>query len=112
MPSATSRLDLLQKGTPVTINLPDSLRELIAYAFPDYLDEDAVRHSDESWTVVVLDLDYRYRTFRANLSLDDRWTLCPVSGCDEVIAPELSGMETQWTRSREQPTTVKNWTPS
>lgn len=58
---------------------PPALEETISYAYPDFLGAEVWRHSDSCFTVLVLDLDQRYNTWRAHLSLDDRWTLSPVA---------------------------------
>lgn len=60
--------------------LPQDAQELISYGWPDYLDAEAVRHSDTTYTVTLLDLDYKHYTFVLNLSLDERWTVCPIAG--------------------------------
>ena len=62
------------------MTLPVQLDELISYRFPDSLWTAAERHSDECYTIWVLDLDYSYNEARATLSLDGRWTLSPVGG--------------------------------
>lgn len=60
--------------------LPDGARELVEYRWPDYLDAVEVKHSDTTFTVTLMDLDYCHYTFVLNLSLDGRWTVCPISG--------------------------------
>lgn len=60
--------------------LPTGAVELVEYRWPDYLDAVAVRHSDTTFTVTLMDLDYKHYTFRLNQSVIGRWTLCPVSG--------------------------------
>jgi hypothetical protein len=63
--------------------LPLEAQELIEYRFPDYLDADEVKHSDTTYTIVLMDLDYDHYVFRMNLSLDGRWTLAPVTGFED-----------------------------
>ena len=60
--------------------LPAEADDLITYAFPNALDLDFVRHSDQCYTIVLMDYDYKHYTFRLHLSLDERWTLAPISG--------------------------------
>jgi hypothetical protein len=64
----------------VTKDPPYDLDQLVSYLYPDALWVTFDQHSAEVWTVNVLDLDYRYTVWRANLSLDDRWTLSPIAG--------------------------------
>jgi hypothetical protein len=61
----------------VTTNPPPELSELVLWRFPDALDLDYQRHSDQVYTVHILDLDYSYTRWLASLSLDGRWTLSP-----------------------------------
>lgn len=62
------------------MSLPQAADQLIDYRFPDALDMEVVRHSDQSYTVTLMDLDYVHYTFRLNLALDGRWTLAPIYG--------------------------------
>jgi hypothetical protein len=64
----------------VTIKPPQALDELVAWAFPDALWITFEPHSDEAFTVNILDLDYTYTVWLATLSLDERWTLSPRGG--------------------------------
>lgn len=50
-----------------------------------------MEHSNWAYTIVLLDLDYKYYTFRANLSLDGRWTVIPISGFDEDVVTSWRG---------------------
>jgi len=61
------------------MELPAPLEALIDYRHPDALAVDSVMHSTRCYTLVVMDVDYRHYTWRANLSVDDRWSLAPVS---------------------------------
>lgn len=61
----------------MTLYTPSGLVDIVLYRFPDALDLHYERHSDEAWTVYVLDIDYSYSRWLACLSLDDRWTLSP-----------------------------------
>lgn len=63
----------------MTIEVPYDLELAISYAYPDYIVAELFHHSWQCYTVVVLDLDGTYNTWRANLSLDERWTLSPVA---------------------------------
>lgn len=63
---------------PSILLLPDELERLIDYRHPDALAVSADIHSHRCYTVTVLDLDYRYYTWRANLAVDGHWTLAPV----------------------------------
>lgn len=65
------------------ISLPAELDRTLGTRWPDYLDIEGLKHSDESWSLVLLDSDYRYYTFRAVLSSDGRWSIIPISGFDE-----------------------------
>ena len=76
--------------------LPYEASQLIEYRFPDYLDVEGVRHSDECYTMVLLDLDYKYYTFRLNLSLDGRWTLAPLSGFEDDYPANQQQLEDKW----------------
>jgi hypothetical protein len=78
------------RRSQVTIVLPDELELLLERIVPDYLGYDATVHSDECYTIILLTLDYRYTAWRANLSLDGRWTLNPLdwAGTYRVIVPE------------------------
>lgn len=60
------------------------------YRFPYCLDVDFVRHSDECYTVVVMDWDYKHYTFRLHLSVDGRWSLAPLSGFEDTVRLNLS----------------------
>lgn len=60
--------------------LPPELDRTIDFGYPDALWVAAERHSDECYTIWVLDQDYLYREMRAHLSLDGRWTLSPTRG--------------------------------
>jgi hypothetical protein len=60
--------------------LPVLLEETLARAFPDALWITSQKHSEECYTVWVLDLDYSYTQWVGHLSLDDRWTVSPVRG--------------------------------
>lgn len=62
----------------MTIEPPQDLDQLVGYRYPDALWIDYRRHSSKCWTVIVLDLDYRYQVWRGNLSVDHRWTLSPI----------------------------------
>jgi hypothetical protein len=64
----------------VTMLLPRELDDSIDYLFPAALWVAAEKHSDEAYTVWVLDVDYAYNEIRACLSLDGRWTLSPIRG--------------------------------
>jgi hypothetical protein len=66
------------EGDPTILTLPVQLDELVAYAFPDALWVAGQQHSPSTYTIWVLDLDYRYNEMRACLSMDNRWTLSPV----------------------------------
>lgn len=63
----------------MTKELPYDLELALSYAYPDFIACEAFRHSAEVWTLLVLDLDGTYNTWRASLSLDERWTLSPVA---------------------------------
>lgn len=64
--------------------LPPEPQATVDYAFPNHLDLDYVRHSEECYTVVLMDPYYKHYTFRLNLSLDGRWTLAPISGFEDT----------------------------
>lgn len=75
-------------------SFPEMLQRTIETRWPDYLDIDAVFHSEHCYTIVLLDLDYKYYTFRVNLSLDGRWTVIPLSGFYDGGAWATEGQET------------------
>lgn len=58
---------------------------MVEMIYPDYLGMTADRVSEYCYTIIVLDCDFKYKTWMANLSDDDRWTLSPVD------VPELPG---------------------
>ena len=62
---------------PTILTLPSELDQLIGWRWPDALWVSGQRHSDECYTVWILDADYTYTEARAHLSLDGRWTLSP-----------------------------------
>jgi hypothetical protein len=62
---------------PSIQEIPERLDEIIDYAFPDALMVGATPHSEETYTVYILDLDYTYTRWLASLSVDNRWTLSP-----------------------------------
>jgi hypothetical protein len=74
---------VLPQQRQVMMLLPQRADDLIDYRFPDALDIETVKHSDECFTVTLMDLDYHHYTFRLNLSLDGRWTLAPLSGFED-----------------------------
>jgi hypothetical protein len=59
---------------------PFDLDATVAYLYPDALWVTYERHSDQAYTVNVLNLDYRYTVWLGSLSLDGRWTLSPREG--------------------------------
>jgi hypothetical protein len=81
------------------MDLPPELNRTIDYAFPDSLWVAAEKHSEDAYTVWVLDLDYRYNECRACLSLDDRWTLSPVRGPWHTYETGSRAEEKLWQRT-------------
>jgi len=75
--------------------LPSKAEQIVAYRFPDYLDSEVVRHSDESFTITLMDLDYKHYTFRLNRSWDGRWTLAPIAGFEDT---DSLGLGVGWLR--------------
>jgi hypothetical protein len=67
----------------VTKPLPPGIDELLDYRFPDALDLVYVRHSDEAFTITLMNADYKHFTFRMTLSLDGRWSLVPLAGFED-----------------------------
>jgi hypothetical protein len=57
--------------------IPQRLDEIIDYAFPNALMVGATCHSDDVYSIYILDLDYSYTRWLASLSLDNRWSLSP-----------------------------------
>lgn len=80
--------------------LPRQADDLVSYRFPDALDLEAVRHSDECFTVTLMDLDYKHYTFRLNLSFDQRWTLAPIAGFQYGDPLTLAEGDDGWSRSK------------
>jgi hypothetical protein len=75
------------------LKLPPLADELLYYRWPNALDAEYVRHSDECYTVTLWDHDGRHYTFRLNLSLDGRWTVAPIAGFEDTAtnSPQLDG---------------------
>jgi len=72
------------------IKMTDSrLDELVSWAFPGALWVDYHRHSDDCYTLFILDVDYSYTGWRAHLSLDLRWTLSPADSARVVDMTDL-----------------------
>lgn len=67
-----------EKFTNVAI--PKHLDEIIDYAFPDALMVGHTAHAEDTYSIYILGLDYSYTKWLASLSLDNRWTLSPISG--------------------------------
>jgi hypothetical protein len=74
----------------VTIELPPALEDLLERLEPDFLGYDATYHSPECFTITLLTLDYKYRSYRAHLSWDGRWTLNPLDwhGTFSLVEPQ------------------------
>ena len=65
----------------VTHSLPLSAAQWVDSAFPNSLELACFRHSDECYTVSILDTDDNYLTFRINRGpLYPYWHLVPVAG--------------------------------
>lgn len=79
------------EGDPTILTIPDALEWLLDIVEPDFLGYEATFHSNRCYTVTVLTLDYRYRSFRCNLSLDNRWTLNPLDY--HAIMPSMIPIE-------------------
>lgn len=71
-------------------HLPQKAQDIVEFRWPDYLDAEAIRHSDTTYTVTLMDLDYKHYTFVLNLSLDGRWSVCPIAGFEHSGEPTLS----------------------
>lgn len=78
------------------MNLPLELDRTIDFGYPDALWIAAEKHSDECYTVWVLDVDYLYHELRAHLSVDERWTLSPARG-------PWHTSETGWKSQEQEP---------
>lgn len=63
--------------TPGIQETEQQLDDLIVYGWPDALWVECEMHSQEAYTVWILDADYTYGRWLAALSLDGRWTLSP-----------------------------------
>jgi hypothetical protein len=74
--------------------IPKRLDEIIDYLYPDALMVGATRHSDDVYSIYVLDIDYKYTKWLASLSLDQRWTLSPRDNAwhSEGSSPHLEGI--------------------
>lgn len=59
------------------MSLPLDLDALIDWRWPDSLWVAAERHSDQAFTIWILDLDHSYNEWLATLALDGHWTLSP-----------------------------------
>lgn len=53
------------------------------------MDLHAVVHGRGFYSVSLLDSDYRWYIFRANLSQDGRWSIIPIAGFDEPVRGTL-----------------------
>jgi hypothetical protein len=60
--------------------IPVALEDTLAFAFPDALWISTQKHSDEAYTVWILNLEYTYTEWVCHLGQDDRWTVSPVRG--------------------------------
>jgi hypothetical protein len=80
---------VVPQESEVIMVLPQLADDLVDYRFPDCLDMEVVRHSDQAYTVTLMDLDYRHYTFRLILGLSGRWTLVPISGFDYDVRLNL-----------------------
>ena len=58
--------------------LDDRLIELVERIFPAWTKIGYEQHSDQSYTLWIMDHEQVWHFWRASLSLDDRWTLSPV----------------------------------
>ena len=68
---------------PTNLSLPAGVDQLIDFRFPDALDLEFVRHSDQCYTITLMDLDYVHYTFRVNEADDGHWTLVPIAGFED-----------------------------
>ena len=68
---------------------PKDLDELIEWWAPNALAIEGIRHDDRTYTLVVLDLDYRQTVWLACLSLDHRWTLSPRDNAKVLVVTDM-----------------------
>lgn len=68
---------------------PTELDQLIDFAFPEAVAVEGIRHSDEAFTIVVLDVNLSQTVWLAALSLDHRWTLSPRPNAKVVEVPDM-----------------------
>jgi hypothetical protein len=87
----------------VIMELPNALNELIDYRWPDSLWVAGEMHSEQAYTIWVLDIDYSYNEARACLSLDGRWTLSPVGGPWHTVESGQRSKESSWEADVAQP---------
>lgn len=82
------------------MELPQALDELISWRWPDAMWVSGECHSSGCYTVWIMDLDYSYNEWLANLSLDGRWTLSPrdVKCYDFETFKEAKRNGVQWRR--------------
>ena len=85
---------------PGISSLPEALEQLIDWRWPDSLWTAYEMHSEECYTVWILDLDYSYNEWLATLSLDGRWTVSPrnVQCYDYETDRDLQETGHQWRR--------------
>jgi hypothetical protein len=99
-------------GGQLISTLPPELWEILDETFGNVLWVAAERHSEYTYTLWMLDLDYRYNEWLACKSLDDRWTLSPRGGpCyDSVTTPLHNDTGVTWrgiaSKHRRRPTTT------
>ena len=70
-------------------SFPQKLDDLLEYAFPEAVAIEGIRHGDEAWTLVILDVDLKQTVWLACLSLDHRWTLSPRDNAKVVEVPDM-----------------------
>lgn len=69
---------------PTVQELPALAYDTLYRALPETLTYSAERHSDHCYSVVVLTSQFKYYECRLNLSLDERWSLVPVTGWEDT----------------------------
>lgn len=81
--------------------LPAEAEATLAARWPHILGLDFVKHSDECYSVVLLDVDYKHYTFNLSLSLDGRWTVVPIAGFHYAAEGQLDVEDFGWQVSPE-----------
>jgi hypothetical protein len=67
---------------------PFDLDAAVALKYPDALWVTYESHSEDVYTVYILNFDYTYTQWLGSLSLDNRWTLSPRGGPWQAVVSQ------------------------